>query len=142
MATEMIVREYALAGMGKRNIPESYIKRILGGVAVAGIRPDQTATANTSRVLDDVLDRLAKRLGTVADDVPEAEPETKEPKSAQLDQGSNPNTYAKSLLNGVDPITKEKLSSVTLLGGVKALFNPSTRVTYPIPLTEKLQELL
>jgi hypothetical protein len=146
------VASFVRDGLSRRGIPEEQYSRVVGNLAFASIRPEHATTANTRLILDEVLDRLGKRLGldALADEDANKKPETQESAPSKdkpdtttfQDPSANANTYASNLLKGIDPLTKEKLSTITLLGGVKALYNKNTRVTYPIPLTEKLQELL
>lgn len=148
----MNVRKYIEQSAKKHGLsPDVVSARVLGGLAIAGIRESDVATASSRGAVDSLLARLEKKLGKSARVVAEPTPVVTRPRRA----GSVPNpktlrkqpvevqtddfnaketeSYANALRKGIDPATGEKLSDIDLMPGVKALHNRSTRVVYPIP---------
>jgi hypothetical protein len=148
----MNIRNYIERAASKRGLSaEAVSSRVLGGLAIAGIRESDEATASSRTAVDSLLARLEKKLGKSARVVAEPTPVVTRPRRA----GSVPNpktlrkqpvevqtddfdanetaSYANALRKGIDPATGAKLNEIELMPGVKSLHNPSTRVVYPIP---------
>lgn len=105
--------------------------RIFNNLSLAGVFPGTQVTTANKSAIDSLLERLEKKIGTQITAKKPAKTVSEEEKRGAL-------TYTESLLAGDDPDTGEKLSVVSLLGGHKALHNPSTRVVYPVPANKNL----
>jgi hypothetical protein len=101
---------------GLKGIDTSKRKYMLGNLAVANIKADDIVTAKTSNIIKKMAEKIRQR-GLMTRAVEE------------LKVGS----YDGSLLKGVDPANGDKIPTVLLTGGRKVLYNPETRVAYPLP---------
>lgn len=139
---------------------EAAVTRVLGNLAVAGVRENHEVTALTRTSVSNLLDRLERKLGNAARVV--ADPKENAPirpgrrvdtkaapkRTQQAQPVGNPDSfdhtatesYANALRKGEDPVTGAKLSEIELMPGVKALHNPMNRVVYPIPGNNTLPE--
>lgn len=154
------VNEFITKEATKRGLEVAGIRsRIVGGLAIAGIRPEAQLTAVARNSVSAILDRLERKLGksarvvaeepapaparrSVKTPVPDSKRLRKRPVDVATEDFDPKETqsYANALRRGEDPATGAKLSSIELMPGVKALHNASTRVVYPIPGNASLPE--
>ena len=158
MATvnDFITKEASKRGLSA----ESVRSRVVGGLAIAGIRPEAQLTATARNSVSSLLDRLERKLGKSARVVAEepapisparrtSNPSVPDPKrlrkrpvdvTTEVFDESETQSYANALRRGEDPATGDKLSVIELMPKVKALHNKATRVVYPIPGNASLPE--
>lgn len=98
---------------------------ILGNLAVAGIEADAALTPRTKSIIKRMADKIRSREQVTR---VVAEPTTGE--------------FDSQLLKGIDPATGDKIHNVILPGGRRALYNPETRVTYPLPVENQKKKTL
>ena len=91
-------------------------RHIIGNLKIADVKVTAKMSPGVASIVKKLADRI-RRQGNVTRAVTE-------PKIGD---------YDKALLAGLDPETGDKLPTVLLAKGRKALYNPETRVTYPIP---------
>ena len=91
-------------------------RHILGNLKIAEVSAKAKMSPGVVSIVKKLADRM-RRQGNVTRAVTE-------PKVGE---------YDKAILAGIDPQTGDKIPEVLLAKGRKALYNPETRVAYPIP---------
>jgi hypothetical protein len=91
-------------------------RHILGNLKIAEVSAKAKMSPGVVSIVKKLADRM-RRQGNVTRAVTE-------PKVGE---------YDKAILAGIDPQTGDKIPEVLLAKGRKALYNPETRVVYPIP---------
>ena len=145
----MNIQDFTRDAIQKRGLDKSVCARVLGDLSYGGIRGTDKLTATARVSVTNLLDRLERKLGKAARDV--IDPKSNAPKHAAHKIASAPSktakhedtstsfdpnateSYARSLRQGIDPVTGDTLHEVELQPGVVALHSPGTRVVYPIP---------
>jgi hypothetical protein len=91
-------------------------KHIIGNLKIAEVKVTAKMSPGVVSIIKKMADRMRKQ-GNVTRAVTE-------PKVGE---------YDKAILAGIDPQTGDKIPEVLLAKGRRALYNPETRVVYPIP---------
>ena len=91
-------------------------RHILGNLKIAEVSAKAKMSPGVVSIVKKLADRM-RRQGNVTRAVTE-------PKVGG---------YDKAILAGIDPQTGDKIPEVLLAKGRRALYNPETRVVYPIP---------
>lgn len=109
---------------GLKDLDTKQRRYIMGNLAIAGIEADADAGPRTRSIVKRMLEKMRAREQVTR---VVAEP--------------NLGDFDSKLLHGIDPATGDKILAVTLPGNRRALYNPETRVTYPLPV-EKQKKVL
>ena len=124
------VEAYVTKAIASAPVLSGKESRIYNNLAVAGIVGATPLSATAKSAVDSLLEKLERKLSAVSG------PE----KAASSNQGQDrvSKTYTDALFAHTDPDTGEDLHEVKLLGGLKALHNPGTRVVYPVPASKSV----
>jgi hypothetical protein len=99
-------------------------RRVIADMERAGI----SITADTTETYKKMIDQLLSKIKAKRTPVEQRKP---------VPYGSVIGEHDKKILDGVDPITNDKLYKVALVGKRVGMFNPKNNACWPLPTTSE-----